>query len=617
MRKNENLKRFLTDTYLKSDVSPKFAILIKGKWGCGKTYFIADLLEKHYGKDYRKDDVIWVSLYGLSDINQVQRKIYETCHPILTNRMTKLAFNFAKSALKFSSGVDFNGDKNNDLSIDLSLPEIESEEKKISSKKLIVIDDLERCSIPPEQILGYFSEYILEKNLKAIFIGNTEEILTNDNNEIKNNFEKTKEKVIGFEFLIEPEFENAVSKFCEELKLQDSESNIKDICLYVCEKLKFQNLRVVRQSLYYLAQLFNFFSVVEINEHKEYFNSMMKIFFALFFQKSTGDLTKDNISKSIYIFNNRELAYKEWEFCENKGEYDSFRLQAIPLEDLYSDIILNGIIDKDSIRKNFIDWIAPPENQPAYIRIQQELYRMDDKTFKELYRKAQLEFKNNELHTYNEILSYLSMELKLKDEGIIQTDLKKIKCKIQQYIKKNKNSIHSELIYDFRGDTSFNNKESENFYKEIVIFLKQEKDDFTVLNIKKRILNLVSQLPHSYMELCKDITCADSDINKDYPILSYVPLRKFYDLIKKMNYREQLFIFKSFEQRYEKYYSNGKLRESHYPDIDCIKQLIYFYKSDLRNTKLSPLNVQRKHLINFYSELYEWMVRQKDENEKK
>ena len=119
------------------------------------------------------------------------------------------------------------------------------------------------------------------------------------------------------------------------------------------------------------------------------------------------------------------------------------------------------------------------------------------------------------------------------------------------------------------------------------------------------------------MELCKDITCADSDINRDYPILSYVPLRKFYDLIKKMNYREQLFIFKSFEQRYEKYYSNGKLRESHYPDIDCIKQLIYFYKSDLRNTKLSPLNVQRKHLINFYSELYEWMVRHKNENEKK
>ena len=272
MKKNENAKNFLCNTYLQSDLPPKFAILIKGKWGCGKTYFIDNLLEKHYGKNYRKDDVIWVSLYGLSDINQIQRKIYETCHPILTNRMTKLAFNFAKSALKFSSGVDFDGDKNNDLSIDLSLPEIEDEEKKISSKKLIVIDDLERCSIPPEQILGYFSEYILEKNLKAVFIGNTEEILTKANDETKNNFEKIKEKVIGFEFLIEPEFENAVSKFCEELKLQKFESNIKEICLYVCEKLKFQNLRVVRQSLYYLKQLFSLFSEEEINEHKEYFN---------------------------------------------------------------------------------------------------------------------------------------------------------------------------------------------------------------------------------------------------------------------------------------------------------------------------------------------------------
>ncbi len=318
-----------------------------------------------------------------------------------------------------------------------------------------------------------------------------------------------------------------------------------------------------------------------------------------------------NILKSIYVFYNRELAYKEWESCENKNTYDSLKLHAIPLEDLYSDIILNGIIDKESIRKNFIDWITPPENQPAYIRIQQELYRMDDKTFKELYRKAQLEFKNNELHTYNEILSYLSMELKLKDENIIQTDFEKIKSKIQRYIKKNKDSIHSEFIYDFRGETSLNNKESESFYNEIITFLKKAKDDLTVSNIKKRILNLVS--PRT----------ARARAGWRYPtfrrplILSYIPLRKFYDLIKKMNYREQLFILKSFEQRYGKYYSNEKLRESHYPDIDCVKQLIDFYKSDLRNTKMSPLNVQRKHLINFYSELYEWMVNQKDENEKR
>ena len=63
--------------YYCNEIEPVGALLLTGEWGCGKTYFIADLLEKHYGKDYRKDDVIWVSLYGLSDINQVQRKIFK------------------------------------------------------------------------------------------------------------------------------------------------------------------------------------------------------------------------------------------------------------------------------------------------------------------------------------------------------------------------------------------------------------------------------------------------------------------------------------------------------------------------------------------------------------
>ena len=71
---NENVKNFIINNYIGSDVDPYFGILIKGKWGCGKTYIIDSILKEKFGENYRKDDVIWLSLYGLSTISQVSQK---------------------------------------------------------------------------------------------------------------------------------------------------------------------------------------------------------------------------------------------------------------------------------------------------------------------------------------------------------------------------------------------------------------------------------------------------------------------------------------------------------------------------------------------------------------
>ena len=70
---NSNVKQFIIKNYLESEVNPDFAILVNGPWGCGKSFFIDNLLKEKYGEDYRKKDVIWLSLFGLSEIYQVQK----------------------------------------------------------------------------------------------------------------------------------------------------------------------------------------------------------------------------------------------------------------------------------------------------------------------------------------------------------------------------------------------------------------------------------------------------------------------------------------------------------------------------------------------------------------
>ncbi|WP_288620897.1 hypothetical protein [uncultured Treponema sp.] len=171
-----------------------------------------------------------------------------------------------------------------------------------------------------------FFDYILENKLKIIFIGNTDEIkekkLSNedeeknseedDNESSKTEFDRIKEKVIGFDFLIETELESALAKFTTELKLTDFKEIINESCLTIVKPLKFSNLRVIRQSIYYLKQILNIFTPEEIKNNKSYFETFIKYFLVIFFQKSTSNLAREEVNKAIHIFRNKNLAYSEW-----------------------------------------------------------------------------------------------------------------------------------------------------------------------------------------------------------------------------------------------------------------------------------------------------------------
>lgn len=624
---NENIKKFIITNYIDSDIEPHFALLLKGKWGCGKTYFLDKILKEKYSENYRKDKVIWLSLYGMSEISQVSKKLYELIHPILTSKATKLVFNMVKSAAKFSTGFDVIGnDNNNDISLDFSLPDIEDEEKGIKTKKLIVIDDLERCSIPPEEILGYFSEFILEQNIKAIFIGNTEKMeahKTESNNEKKGDdsntqlntskFEEIKEKLIGFEFSLEPEEDEAISCFAEELKLDSLKSIMITNCVEIVKLLDFKNLRVIRQSFYFLKQLLSVFSSDEISDNQSYFNSIIQYYFVLFFQKATGSIISSEIIDAIEVFKSEKKSFKKWKTDNNRSSYDKFHFGNVPLQNLYEEIIFEGKIDSERIREDFIKWTRPPEEKPAYIQLQQNLFELnDDNQLKELYKKARKELKNKKLVYYSALLSYLTMELTLKLNGLIETDIQVIKTEMINYITRNRKILIPEDNLEMFRFQTFGDQQYEQAYQEVANFIKDDNRNNANNNLKKVLSKLINELPESFETLCANIRRINTDENRfwNYPILANLPLGKFYTAIKKLSYEKQIQLFHNFNERYGMRYTNGTLDKSYYPDVEFVKKLSQKYKDDLRSTKMSIKNVQRKYLTEQYEELYNWMKKQ-------
>ena len=88
---NAHIHQYLT-SYLKRE-NPQYAVMLNGAWGCGKTFFIRKWKESIKSKDIKP---IYVSLFGLQTIKEVNELINKELHPILTSKATKTIINTAK-----------------------------------------------------------------------------------------------------------------------------------------------------------------------------------------------------------------------------------------------------------------------------------------------------------------------------------------------------------------------------------------------------------------------------------------------------------------------------------------------------------------------------------------
>lgn len=186
--------KFLTEEEIKNElnyyiynVNIKYAVLLNGSWGSGKTYFVKNFIEK-LEDDYKKDKdtkykkPLYISLYGLSNVLEIKNKILLS---LIKNKkfkkMLPLIDLCAEVGSEFVSSKTFiqNSNRKIDKIIDYFY--------KIDNS-IIFFDDLERCNININTILGYINELVEHKNVKVIIISDENKIGTisySNNTELK------------------------------------------------------------------------------------------------------------------------------------------------------------------------------------------------------------------------------------------------------------------------------------------------------------------------------------------------------------------------------------------------------------------------------------------------
>lgn len=247
---NELISKYLSDYMHNPD--PQYAVMLKGKWGCGKSFFVNKWIEEYTNAGEGVSlKPIYVSLYGLKDTSQITESIDRVLHPLLYSKGVELTKKLLKIAGKvvLKTSFDVNKDCSEDISLDATLDSLSLllSKDNIIGNKLIIFDDLERCLIDMKLLLDYINSFVEHGSCHVILVG--------DETRVVSRWKKTliefKEKTVGREFEIMPDVDDAITCFLHGYIPSDEWlQNQKTLITDIFHATECNNLRILRQCLY-------------------------------------------------------------------------------------------------------------------------------------------------------------------------------------------------------------------------------------------------------------------------------------------------------------------------------------------------------------------------------
>ena len=350
--------------YIRSDYTD-YAIMINGEWGSGKTYFwnhkIRNRIE-NMTVNGKKLTTIYMSLYGISNLEEISKKIFIETTQLMDKNLKKYMDNngqtfipeYAKTGLDMANffGVTQNGDK------------VDYENFFSTDDKVLCFDDLERANVDVIDILGYINNFVEHDHIKTIIICNEKELSTklkSSNLEMKtfiatylldkedkllttdkpmvekiedtiedvfdkaNDYERIKEKLIGETFEYAPEFTYIINGLL--IRYENNSELIRflrentNLIVSTFIKSGTRNLRILKHALNDFKKIFDMVNDYYPNTNNRILQTMLIFTIAISFEIKAGKVTKE---KFVNINNNEEyksLVVSSRVFMDNRQFY--------------------------------------------------------------------------------------------------------------------------------------------------------------------------------------------------------------------------------------------------------------------------------------------------------
>jgi hypothetical protein len=231
----------IVNRYLSSEIP--YALLIDGKWGSGKTWYLKNKFEDDFSRK-----IIFTSANGITSMDDLTqqilyRKLYLSSN-LVSDPKAKLAYSLVKEVGKsiLNKYTGFNVDDFSTLNVNLN------DFASISDNEVLIIDDIERMSGDLiEELLGFVSKNFTEENgFKVILVADEIKLTEKygaDEKKYLDIKEKTIWQTISFQLDYEKIIPSLTSKYLNSIHKFYPEFN-QDVILFFKEH-KISNLRTI------------------------------------------------------------------------------------------------------------------------------------------------------------------------------------------------------------------------------------------------------------------------------------------------------------------------------------------------------------------------------------
>lgn len=540
---NRGLVNYLNEYMLNPD--PQYAVMINGKWGCGKTFFIKKWLNRYKESENEGNKVltpIYVSLYGLKTLKQITTAINQVLYPILYGKAAKAGKTLLKfaSAIVFKQDVDINGDDKDDLSIGLGLDSfsiLKSDDENIKSDKFLIFDDIERCQVNMKELLGYINYFIEHCNCHVLIIGDEGQIEKDD----RNVFERFKEKTIGREFLLNTEIDTAIDFFVkEELGNSFLISHIESI-KKTFKTTECHNLRILRQCLWDFSRLESLIKHRDTERYNQVLTDLLCTYIATYceYKGENNALIKEwrEHRKEFMLYSKDETVKSiQNQLSKIQNKYNAYSGYAIFNLDIVEQIV--GSIESGVIITDFVDNLTKPIAQKPSWEKRHDASVMTNDEFKSFYNELLddiIGLRVLKMADVGNSIAYISYYDAKKIRLIKDEEKQKIKESLPLYWEqfKTQEACYDAYIAFKRGIHLFESSIEmpilaelcEDFYAKYEKRMKEGKNDMTMLlenldDIKSELLFNVNNDALPDKSTTYDSISIFKDVNIDLLFLS-------------------------------------------------------------------------------------------------
>lgn len=366
------------------------ALLISGKWGCGKTYLIKQIANEFNNK--KEYAVAIISLFGIDSVSALAQRVkseYLEISSTLLGKTARKVGKFVKETAQVGTGIAAAATPellslaavNKGISTITSINIFDvlkiNNTVGIRNKRdfVLVFDDLERSKIEITDLLGAINEYCENRKIKTIIIANEEEVESTTKNkedssqpEIKDvnkkdedKYKELKEKVISRTLKLKIDHNEIVSSIIKAYR--ETETGYKDFLQRNLESLVcifrnsvYDNIRSLKCAIANFERVYKIWQ--DKNFQTDFIDRLLYSFLIITIEYKANNFRND-IDNCLNFIEKSTLS---------KYSMDNFRLIRLDTienwivygdwdgEKIYQDILSNTKTNAISAKQKFLHW---------------------------------------------------------------------------------------------------------------------------------------------------------------------------------------------------------------------------------------------------------------------